>query len=283
MLPYTPLHHLLLEDLGLIVATSSNAKDAPIIKDETEGVRGLCDAVLTHDRPIAMRADDSVVKAVGRPAALRPPRPRLRSLPADRSRRRSAPTASSSPSAASSRTRSPSTRTATSSPASSWATSTITGTSAISRRPWPISCVSSTPGPSAVVSDLHPDFRTTRYAARHGPPPLSASSTTSPTSWPRSSSTGIVPRRRVLGVALDGYGYGEDGTAWGGEFLLADYDGFERFARFEAVPLPGGDLAAREPWRMALAWLDRAFGGGHPRPRAPPRDRPRAPGRPCSA
>src|SRR5512136_739540 len=74
MLPYTPLHRLLLEALGLIVATSSNAKDAPIAKDEREGagLRGLCDAVLTHDRPIAMRADDSVVKiASGRPLFVR--------------------------------------------------------------------------------------------------------------------------------------------------------------------------------------------------------------------
>jgi hydrogenase maturation protein HypF len=68
----------------------------------------------------------------------------------------------------------------------------------------------------------------------------------------------------VLGVALDGYGYGEDGTAWGGEFLLADYDGYERCARFEPVALPGGDLAAREPWRMALAYLDLAFDGDIP-------------------
>jgi hydrogenase maturation protein HypF len=75
---------------------------------------------------------------------------------------------------------------------------------------------------------------------------------------------GHMPRRRVLGVALDGYGYGEDGTAWGGEFLLADYEGYERFAAFETVPLPGGDVASREPWRMALAWLDRAFEGRVP-------------------
>jgi hydrogenase maturation protein HypF len=73
-----------------------------------------------------------------------------------------------------------------------------------------------------------------------------------------------VPRRPVLGVALDGYGYGQDGTAWGGEFLLADYRGYERYAAFKPVPLPGGDLAAREPWRPALAYLDEAFGADVP-------------------
>jgi hydrogenase maturation protein HypF len=66
---------------------------------------------------------------------------------------------------------------------------------------------------------------------------------------------GIEPDRRVLGIAWDGFGYGADGTPWGGEFLLADYAGFERFARFEPVPLPGGDRAAKEPWRMALSYL----------------------------
>ncbi len=87
MLPYTPLHHLLLERLGLIVATSSNRKDAPIAKDEGEGLSALCDFVLTHDRPIETRADDSVMKVVdGRPAFPAPGQ-RLRPAPPARSRR----------------------------------------------------------------------------------------------------------------------------------------------------------------------------------------------------
>jgi len=61
-------------------------------------------------------------------------------------------------------------------------------------------------------------------------------------------------------VALDGYGYGEDGRAWGGEFLVADYGSSLRLAHFEEVPLPGGDLASRQPWRMALSYLRAAFG-----------------------
>jgi hydrogenase maturation protein HypF len=113
--------------------------------------------------------------------------------------------------------------------------------------------------PEAVVTDLHPDFRTTRYAASMGIPHYRVQHHFAHVLAPLLEH-GHVPERPVLGVSLDGYGYGEDGTAWGGEFLLADYGGFERFARFEPVPLPGGDLAAREPWRMALAYLDRAFG-----------------------
>jgi hydrogenase maturation protein HypF len=72
MLPYTPLHHLLLEKIPLIVATSSNKKDSPIMKDVEEGIEALCDYILTHDRPIHMRADDSVMKVVrGEPLFLR--------------------------------------------------------------------------------------------------------------------------------------------------------------------------------------------------------------------
>jgi hydrogenase maturation protein HypF len=64
----------------------------------------------------------------------------------------------------------------------------------------------------------------------------------------------------VLGLALDGTGYGEDGTVWGGEFLLADEKNYERVAHFEYVPMPGGAKAIKEPWRMAVAYLWATFG-----------------------
>jgi hydrogenase maturation protein HypF len=66
----------------------------------------------------------------------------------------------------------------------------------------------------------------------------------------------------VIGLAMDGTGYGADGTVWGGEILLADYHCFERVGHFQHVALPGGDAAIREPWRMALAYLHHAFGKG---------------------
>jgi len=64
----------------------------------------------------------------------------------------------------------------------------------------------------------------------------------------------------VIGVAYDGTGYGSDGTIWGGEILVATYEGFERAAHLESVPMPGGEKAVREAWRMAASWLNRVFG-----------------------
>jgi len=258
MLPYTPLHHLLLERLDLIVATSSNAKDAPIITEEREGVRPLCQAVLTHDRPIAMRADDSVVKSVGgRPLFVRRargyvpyPQPVPDALRTDR--------------------------------VLVALGGELKDTVSLYKNGYVVT--SQFLGdlddyrnygyfkealahllrlfdarPAAVITDLHPDFRTTRYAARMGIPHFRVQHHHAHVLAPLLEH-GHVPERPVLGVALDGYGYGDDGGAWGGEFLLADYSRFERLARFEPVPLPGGDLAAREPWRMALSWLNKAFG-----------------------
>jgi hydrogenase maturation protein HypF len=258
MLPYTPLHRLLLEEIGLVVATSSNAKDAPIIKDESEGVRALCDAVLTHDRPIAMRADDSVVKAVrGRPVFVRRARgyvPAPQPVPAALRAERDLVALGGELKVTVSLYKK-----------GYVVTSQFLGDLDDYRNAGYFEETLAhllrlfDARPAAVVTDLHPDFRTTRFAARMGLPHYRVQHHHAHVLAPLLEH-GLVPRRRVLGVALDGYGYGSDGTAWGGEFLLADYDGFERFARFEAVPLPGGDLAAREPWRMALAWLDRAFG-----------------------
>ena len=68
----------------------------------------------------------------------------------------------------------------------------------------------------------------------------------------------------AIGVAFDGLGYGLDGTLWGGEFLVADLAGFERVGHFEPVPMPGGTTAIRQPWRMAAAYLDAAYGGTSP-------------------
>ena len=262
MLPYTPLHRLLLEDLEAIVATSSNAKDAPIIKDEAEGIRGLCDAVLTHDRPIAARADDSVVKVVsGRTLFVRRARgyvPAPQSVPESLRSDRVLVALGGELKATISLYKN-----------GYVVTSPFLGDLDDYRN---FGYFEETLGhllhvfdaaPEIVVTDLHPDFRTTRFAERMGLPHVRVQHHFAHVLAPLLEQ-GHAPRRRVLGVALDGYGYGEDGTAWGGEFLLADYDGCERFARFEPVPMPGGDLAAREPWRMALAWLDRAFGDDIP-------------------
>jgi len=262
MLPYAPLHHLLLEGLELVVATSSNAKDAPIMKDEAEGIRKLCDAVLANDRPIAMRSDDSVVKvAAGRPLFVRRARGYVPyPQPVPEALRANCPIVALGGELK---------NTISLYKSGYVVTSQFLGdlddyrnfgyfeeTLAHLLRLFDAK-------PEAVITDLHPDFRTTRYAEKMGIPHFRIQHHFAHVLAPLLEH-GHVPARRVLGVALDGYGYGEDGTAWGGEFLLAGYDGYERYARFKPVPLPGGDMAAREPWRMALAYLLEAFGEAIP-------------------
>ncbi len=112
--------------------------------------------------------------------------------------------------------------------------------------------------PDVVAHDLHPGYRSTVYAraldgverivVQHHHAHIASCL----------ADNGVD--RRVIGVAWDGTGYGLDGHAWGGEFLVADLAGFERAGHFEPVPLPGGDATAREPWRMAAAFLRAAYG-----------------------
>ena len=113
--------------------------------------------------------------------------------------------------------------------------------------------------PELVISDLHPDFHTTRYAQRLGIPHLQVQHHFAHTLAPMLEHN-IPLENKVLGISLDGFGYGADGTAWGGEFLIADYSGFTRFAHLEYIPLPGGDLASKQPWRMALSYLIHTYG-----------------------
>ncbi len=258
MLPYSPLHELLLERVPIIVATSSNAKDAPIMKSEEEGIGALCDVILTHDRPIEMRSDDSVVKAAGRrPLFVRRARgyvPYPQPVPAGLRKETVIAALGGELKDTISVYKN-----------GYVITSQFLGdlddyrnfgyfkeTLAHLERLFGVR-------PKALVTDLHPDFRTTRFAERSGLPHLRVQHHHAHVLAPLLEH-GIPPGTKVLGVALDGYGYGQDGKAWGGEFLIADYGSFLRLAHFEETPLPGGDLASRQPWRMALSHLRGAFG-----------------------
>ena len=112
--------------------------------------------------------------------------------------------------------------------------------------------------PRVVAHDLHPGYRSTSYArmldgVRHVPVQHHHAHIASCL-----ADNGIDAR--VIGVSWDGTGYGTDGHVWGGEFLLADLDGFERAGSFQEVPMPGGEAAIREPWRMAAVFLQAAYG-----------------------
>ena len=126
--------------------------------------------------------------------------------------------------------------------------------------------------PSVIAHDLHPDYLSTKYAQDRA-------EATEADADPRLELVGVQHHHahiascladngvgdrgeRVIGVAFDGTGYGTDGTIWGGEFLIAGLAGFSRAGHLAPVPMPGGAAAIRQPWRMAAAYLDAAFPGG---------------------
>ena len=115
--------------------------------------------------------------------------------------------------------------------------------------------------PRAVAHDLHPLYLTSRFAAELGLPNVGVQHHHAHIASCMAEN-GL--RDKVIGVAFDGTGYGSDGQIWGGEFVVADFAGFERRAHFRYVPLPGGDAAVRQPWRPALSWLREAFGAEAP-------------------
>ncbi|MGC8837341.1 MAG: Sua5/YciO/YrdC/YwlC family protein, partial [Anaerolineae bacterium] len=284
MLPYTPLHHLLLRDVGRpLVMTSGNLSEEPIAAENDEALRrlgDLADAFVLHNRDIYARYDDSVwfvpgVDHEGHKGKREEP---------------------------------------------SWCTLLATPQPVRRARgyaPYPIkvpfrmrqvlACgaelkntfcltrdeyafVSQHIGdlenletlehfqrtvrlyehlfrirPEAVAYDLHPDYLATRYAqerlaadgrleavpVQHHHAHIAAC--LADNAWPPEAGP-------VIGVALDGTGYGEDGRIWGGEWLVADYRGFRRAVHLEYLPLPGGDAATREPWRIAVAYTHALLG-----------------------
>jgi hydrogenase maturation protein HypF len=263
MLPYTPLHHLLARELGQpFVLTSGNVSDEPIayLDDEAfERLAGIADAFLTHDRPIHMRTDDSVVRVH-----------RDRELPVRRSRGYvPQPIALSRPV----------TRPVLAVGAELKSTFCLArgGRAFVSHHIGDLenyeTLRSFTEGiehfsrlfdiaPRVVAHDLHPEYLSTKYASdlesvelvgvQHHHAHVASCLADNGEEGP------------AIGVAFDGLGFGTDGTIWGGEFLVAGLDGFERAGHLEPVALPGGAAAIREPWRMAAAYLDAAFDGSPP-------------------
>jgi hydrogenase maturation protein HypF len=116
--------------------------------------------------------------------------------------------------------------------------------------------------PEIVAHDLHPEYLSSKYASEmRGVELIGVQHHHAHVASCLADNGEQGP---AIGIAFDGLGYGTDGTMWGGEFLVADLLGFERVGSFEAVPMPGGTAAIRQPWRMAAAYLTQLFPRGMP-------------------
>ncbi|HUF38225.1 MAG TPA: carbamoyltransferase HypF [Anaerolineales bacterium] len=279
MLPYTPLHHMLFHRFegsstpDLLVMTSGNLRGEPIAyQDEAafNQLAGCADAFLTHDRAIHIRCDDSVVRVLPLPVSDRTPdRPSILFLRRSRG----------------------------------WAPRPLRiepgfdrpglavgghlkntfclgrgGHAFLSQHIGDLGNLETLRSfemaishferlfeidPQWIAHDLHPDYLSTQWAARRA-----GTAERVPVQHHHAHIASVLAENGlnepVIGVAFDGSGYGPDGTVWGGEFLLADFRGFERLAHLAAVPMPGGEQAVRQPWRMAAAWLEQLQGESWP-------------------
>jgi hydrogenase maturation protein HypF len=258
MLAYTPLQHLLCRAVGDVplVMTSGNASHEPIVFEEAEARASLVPMVtctLTHDRPIELRCDDSVVRSIsGSLSTLRrarglAPRP----LTVSESLRRPILALGAHDNATFTLGRTEQVLVSHHLGDLGNARAQQAYRAAITHyeRLFAIE-------PQVLVHDLHPDYASTQIAfelaAERG---IERISVQHHHAHVASCMLEHGLTETVLGVACDGAGLGSDGTIWGGEVLRCDRSRFERLAHFRAVPMPGGEKAALEPWRMALAHL----------------------------
>jgi hydrogenase maturation protein HypF len=258
MLPYMPFHHLLFEklDLPAIVLTSGNLSDEPIVinnDDAVEKLTRIADAVLIYNREIYNRTDDSVVFSVNEKERLirrsrgYSPEPVNLNLNVD----------------------------------GIFATGAeLVNCFCIGKGKQAI--LSQHIGnlknletlefyaesyerfkklfrlkPSLVVHDMHPDYLSTRFAKDINIEQIEV----------QHHHAHIVScmaeynlDEKVIGVSMDGTGYGDDGHIWGGEFFICDLADYQRFNHFEYIPLPGGDQVTKEPWRTGISYLFKIYG-----------------------
>jgi hydrogenase maturation protein HypF len=261
MLPYTPLHHLLLASTrNPIVLTSGNVSDEPIAyRDEEarERLDKIADAFLTHDRAIHIRTDDSVARTFrGRPMLVRRSRgyvPEPLTVKSGFPRPVLACGAELKNTFCLAQGRHAFVSHHVGDLENAETLRSFTEGIAHVRRLFDIE-------PQVVAHDLHPEYLSTKYALDlAGDQDLDLVGVQHHHAHIASCLADNGESGPVIGVAFDGTGYGPDGTIWGGEFLLADLAGYERGGHLAPVPMPGGAAAIRQPWRMAAAYLgDRA-------------------------
>jgi hydrogenase maturation protein HypF len=263
MVAYTPLHHLLAAAMGRpFVLTSGNLSDEPIAyadDDARTRLADIADAFLTHDRPIHVRVDDSVVRVVGgHPLPVRRSRgfaPRPVTTAWEFPRHVLAVGAELKNTVCVAKGRHAFVSHHIGDLENYETFRSFTAAIAHLSRLFDVT-------PQAAAHDLHPEYLATKHAlglegvdlvgVQHHHAHIASCLADNGAAGP------------VIGVAFDGTGYGTDGTIWGGEILVADLQHCSRAGHFAAVPLPGGAAAIREPWRMAASYLRAAYGDDLP-------------------
>ena len=266
MLPYAPLHHLLFAShpssltphhlLTALVMTSGNISDEPVVFEDHVALTSLAeiaDYFLLHDRPIHIRCDDSVMRVFqDQPLFYRRARgyaPRAVTLPfpvpplvATGAELKNAICLADGDRAVLSQH-----------------IGDLQNIPTFDSFVHAVTHLSDTLEikPELIVCDLHPDYLSSRFAGDSGLPCVQVQ-------HHHAHMASCMAENnldgRVIGIIFDGTGFGPDGTIWGGEFLVGDYDGYHRAGHFRPVPMPGGDAAVREPWRMTMAYLFQALG-----------------------
>ena len=256
MLPYTPLHILLLQASARpLVMTSGNRAEEPMVKDREElgRLEGIADAYLVHDRVIAERCDDSVLQVSrGRPRLVRRARG-YAPLPLPLPRRLPRVLACGAE-------------------LKNTFCLTRDANAFLSPHIGDLENLETLESfeegiraylrlfhiePEVVAHDLHPEYLGTKYALAH---PGEKVGVQHHHAHVVAAMVEAGVERPVIGVSMDGLGYGDDGVLWGGEVLVCDVTGYRRVAHLEEMPLPGGALAVHRPWRIALGWALAALG-----------------------